>query len=383
MKRNKERKAFLESNSLHQFAEVEGYSGDYFVTSGGQIWSFKRNTPVLRRPGLNGGGYLQVQLSIDGRFRMHLVHRLVAEHFVDNPKPSAFKVVHHIDHNKQNNAAANLQWTTQSDNTRLWLATTDIRKSQGDAKKLISSSAPAQSWAHPDYPRLLFSEVGSAWSIKSARYLKASNTNGYLHVNSVDHHGRRHSIAIHRALYEAYHGCRICPDQIVDHIDSDKLNNHIDNLSLVSRAENARRHHSSGNRSDPRSLSSDEVFLIYQWFFVDGMSQRQIALKTRCTQSNISHLIRGLTKTDLLRAFCSKHLLDFDNLTNINRKQGRDHAIAKLGPESVLAIRHAFKDGQSMPNLAKNFGVTRSTIRSLVRGLTWKSVGGPIAAASE
>ena len=42
------------------------------------------------------------------------VHRLVAELFVSNP--SHLKQVHHIDHDKTNNAAVNLTWTTASEN---------------------------------------------------------------------------------------------------------------------------------------------------------------------------------------------------------------------------------------------------------------------------
>lgn len=44
------------------------------------------------------------------------VHRLVAQHFVENPHN--YKVVHHKDHDKNNNRADNLEWTTPSKNIK-------------------------------------------------------------------------------------------------------------------------------------------------------------------------------------------------------------------------------------------------------------------------
>ena len=56
------------------------------------------------------GNYLQVNLYANGKINTKIVHRLVAEAFVDNP--DNLPEVNHKDENKCNNAASNLEWCT-------------------------------------------------------------------------------------------------------------------------------------------------------------------------------------------------------------------------------------------------------------------------------
>lgn len=63
----------------------------------------------------NGKGYLIVSLRKQGKRKNHYVHRLVAMAFVENPDSK--KYINHIDFNKHNNNASNLEWCTQKENT--------------------------------------------------------------------------------------------------------------------------------------------------------------------------------------------------------------------------------------------------------------------------
>lgn len=62
----------------------------------------------------NGNGYLIVSLRVRGKRKNHYIHRLVAETFIDNPLNK--KEVNHIDFNKRNNNASNLEWATRQEN---------------------------------------------------------------------------------------------------------------------------------------------------------------------------------------------------------------------------------------------------------------------------
>lgn len=62
----------------------------------------------------NGKGYKLVCLTVNKVRKNKYIHRLMAEHFIDNPdnKP----LVNHIDGNKSNNTISNLEWCTLSEN---------------------------------------------------------------------------------------------------------------------------------------------------------------------------------------------------------------------------------------------------------------------------
>lgn len=83
----------------------------YQVSSSGKVYNKCKQKLVW---GASDGRYLRVQLRINGETKHFAIHRLVAQCFVANPddKPC----VNHIDGDKLNNNAANLEWCTQQEN---------------------------------------------------------------------------------------------------------------------------------------------------------------------------------------------------------------------------------------------------------------------------
>ena len=97
---------------------ISEYSGLYMVSNTGKVRSMQWNhtSQVRELKQYDQGGYKLVGIRRNGKHHNHLVHRLVAEAFVDNPR--CLNVVNHIDGNKSNNNADNLEWVTSSENTR-------------------------------------------------------------------------------------------------------------------------------------------------------------------------------------------------------------------------------------------------------------------------
>lgn len=97
----------------------------------GEVWLPCRNHPgfkvsnlgrvangdILLVQTLNGRGYLQVKMyTASGERKSERVHRLVADAFL--PPREKKNEVNHIDGNKANNAAVNLEWVNGSENVR-------------------------------------------------------------------------------------------------------------------------------------------------------------------------------------------------------------------------------------------------------------------------
>ena len=68
------------------------------------------------KPYINNKGYLCVNLYKDSKVHKFQVHRLLAIHFIPNPKN--LNEVNHIDGNPLNNSLNNLEWCTHSENIK-------------------------------------------------------------------------------------------------------------------------------------------------------------------------------------------------------------------------------------------------------------------------
>ena len=86
--------------------DIEGYEGYYRVSNTGKILSVK--TGKLRATSVNNSGYELTHLYKDTVDTSCTIHRLVAKAFV--PNPNNLPEVNHINEDKLDNRAENLEW---------------------------------------------------------------------------------------------------------------------------------------------------------------------------------------------------------------------------------------------------------------------------------
>ena len=85
---------------------IIGYENLYKINNYGEVLSLRSNK--ILKPNNNGIGYFIIQLCKNGKRKNYLIHRLVAEHFLDNP--NNLPEVNHKDEDKSNNFVNNLEW---------------------------------------------------------------------------------------------------------------------------------------------------------------------------------------------------------------------------------------------------------------------------------
>jgi hypothetical protein len=96
---------------IEQWKPCPGFEGLYAVSDLGRVKRIATANGATAGAILSGSPnprYLQVGLRKGGRTYFRSIHRLVAMAFV--PNPQGLPEVHHVDENKLNNRADNLEW---------------------------------------------------------------------------------------------------------------------------------------------------------------------------------------------------------------------------------------------------------------------------------
>lgn len=111
-----------ENDRLEIWKDIIGYENLYQGSNWGRVKSLERIDCIghhrkerILKPVPDKDGYLRVGLRKNNKRKNFLVHRLVAQAFLDNP--NNLPEVNHRDENPQNNFVSNLEWCSAKYNS--------------------------------------------------------------------------------------------------------------------------------------------------------------------------------------------------------------------------------------------------------------------------
>lgn len=153
-------------------------------------------------------------------------------------------------------------------------------------------------------------EYGVVRNIKTKRELKPHiNKYGYLQLNLYDKSVKLHCKKIHRIVAEVFLP-RINNKNEVNHIDGNKLNNHISNLEWCTRSENINHALQTGLTVLPSGenhcwskITKDIVFEILKLLEDGDLNHKEIAEKLNITRPTVSNISCGSSWKKVIKEY--------------------------------------------------------------------------------
>ena len=114
----------MQNNEEWKQVFIDGVATKYYVSYDGQIVRKTKKGYRKLKPYKNENGYNRVDIMFitqdnQRKRKTMLLHRIVAQAFIDNDNPEVKDTVHHIDYDKNNNSVANLQYISLRENIQL------------------------------------------------------------------------------------------------------------------------------------------------------------------------------------------------------------------------------------------------------------------------
>lgn len=254
---------------------IDGILTNYFADTDGTITN-KNGKPVkISEKGV-------VQLYVNKRSKSYSAGRIIANTFI--PCENEKDLVKHLDGDKQNNAVENLCWITQEENSaatwkkRRENGTTGAGVVRGPREKrenIVEKLLPLlenekQINLDGEFIPYSISMDGQVRNLRKGNILSGTILGTYRYIN-FRWDGKQKNKAIHRLVAEAFID-RPHNATVVDHIDGNRLNNHVENLRWATPKENADNiHPDKSNKKERKEYSySEEELANEKWVEYDG-----------------------------------------------------------------------------------------------------------------
>jgi len=113
-----------------------------------------------------------------------------------------------------------------------------------------------------------------------------------------------------------------------------------------------------------------------------GVQIKELANEFGVSRDAIYRIVTGRTWTCTGGPISIQHTRGPISTRSREEMKGEGNPNAKLTETAVVQIREKYRAGVPVSVLADEFGVTQNAIRNIVKGRTWKHVGGPVESHS-
>lgn len=205
---------------------LEGEETSYRIYDDGRVMNEKTGTFYK---GTIRNGYRWFDFRWKGKKSSRSQHRLLAEAFLDNP--DNLQCVHHINNNRLDNRLDNLKWASFSENN----SKENKKENFVDHKDYQEYDESIEEWKTFRDSIYMVSNLGRVKNIKTNRLLQGKITDSGYREYCLTLEGKKRSFFAHKIVWEVWEGTE---QNIINHINGNKLDNRLENLENITNQEN-------------------------------------------------------------------------------------------------------------------------------------------------